>query len=342
MPSLRLSAKANIVGDGSDWAVEAMLRFSLIRLRGWAHPWNGALPAGRRFPRSISRLLDRLRTFPAEAGDEAHAPNARIAHLVATLGEGRALHDRGECDFDFALPGGAAALLADLTRTQFKVDEEIATRLPKRQGPWPSWTPVRRPARAWLGLALRLDILAEDDPQPDDPAIETMAAGARLLAIEAELRSHVLELWAVLDDADRERIRRAPGLGVNEPIDGTALLHRDQENGPEYAGPGMNLRFLFDALFEATVPEAAPRFQLIGRVTPLGWAVALTSLTTVALRKQPSAPLSAARAAVEAIAADLLVSTDPEGEAPWDDLGPLATKLLRRRDEPCVRCGKAD
>ena len=87
-PSLRFTAKAHIVANASDWAVEAMLRFSLSRLRGWAYPSTNALPPAQRFPKSIERLLARLRTFPVRVDDE-DSQNERIAHLIATLGDGR-------------------------------------------------------------------------------------------------------------------------------------------------------------------------------------------------------------------------------------------------------------
>jgi len=331
MPSLRLAAKANDMDDGSDWAVEAMLRFSLARLRGWAYPPTRAVPAAQRFPKTIERLLSRLRTFPAKAGDDAQSQMRQLAHLVATFGEGRALHARSECSFDFTLAGGAGALLVDLMRSQFRVDEELAARLPSQQAAWPNWAPVRRPARAWLGLALRLDTLAKEDPQPDDPALKTLVAGARLLSIEAQLRAQSLEVWAALEDTDRERIRRDPALGNGALLDDMALLHRSQETDPAYVGAGQNLRFLFDAVYEATARDAVPRLDLLGGVTPLGWSIVLNRLIAAAMERQPSAALYAARVAIETIAAELLISTDPVGEAPWDDLAPLASKLTEGR-----------
>ena len=306
-----------------------MLRFSLSRLRGWVYPSTAALPVGQRFPKTIGRLLVRLRTFPVKADDDEHVQMRRIAHLVATIGEGRALYARGECEYDFTMPGGAAALLADLTRPQFRVDEELAARLPRAQYLWPNWAPARRPPRAWLGLGLRISALSENDPQPDDPTLQTVAAGARLLSIEAQLRAQTLELWAMLDDADRERIRRDPTFGDAENLDDAALLHRRQETDPAYVSPGSNLRFLFDNISEATARNAGARFHLLAGVTPLGWAVALACLVAAALHKQPSSALHAARAAIESVPFDLMVSTDRDAEAPWDDLAPLASRLTQ-------------
>jgi DNA primase catalytic core len=331
IPSLRIAAKANIVGPGSDWAVEAMLRFSLTRLRGWVYPSNSALPAATRFPKSIERLLARLRTFPVKIENDENGQNERIAHLVATLSEGRALHMRSECDFDFTLPGGAAALLADLVRRLFSGDEELASRLPRHQPPWPDWTPKRRPARAWLGLALRLDALTRNDSQTNDPTLSTIAAGARLLSIEAQIRAQALELWAMLDDSDRERIRRDPIFGGDKPLDGTSLLHRDQETDLAYAGPGLNLRFLMDTISEATARNTGARFHVLDGITPLGWSVLLVTLITEAMRKRPSGALLATRTAIESVAFDLMVSTDADGEAPWDDLTPMASNLRAER-----------
>ncbi|RYD68845.1 MAG: hypothetical protein EOP84_29600, partial [Verrucomicrobiaceae bacterium] len=115
MISMRFSAQAHVSESGTDWAVEAMLRFSLTRLRGWSYPSKGIPLADRQFPATIERVLARLKSFPVGVDDVEYVRYGRIAHLVATLAEGRALHARAECDFDFTLPGGAAALLVDLT-----------------------------------------------------------------------------------------------------------------------------------------------------------------------------------------------------------------------------------
>jgi hypothetical protein len=135
----------------------------------------------------------------------------------------------------------------------------------------------------------------------------------------------------MMDDADRERIRRDPTFGGDEPLDDTALLHRNQETDPAYSGPGLNLRFLMDTITEATAQNAGARFHVLAGVTPVGWAVLLVSLITDVLRKQPSAALHAARAAIDSIAVDLMASIDPNGEAPWDDLAPLASKLTKEK-----------
>ena len=135
----------------------------------------------------------------------------------------------------------------------------------------------------------------------------------------------------MMDDADRERIRRDPTFGGDEPLDDTALLHRNQETDPAYSGPGLNLRFLMDTISEATAQNAGARFHVLAGVTPAGWAVLLASLITDALRRQPSIALHAARSAIDSIAVDLMAGIDPTGEAPWDDLAPLASKLTKEK-----------
>ncbi|RYD82971.1 MAG: hypothetical protein EOP84_08595 [Verrucomicrobiaceae bacterium] len=187
---------------------------------------------------------------------------------------------------------------------------------------------MRRPARAWFGLALRLDLLTAADLLSHDPALAALAAGARILSIEAQLRAQTLERWASLDDFDRESIRRSPpSFSENLPLDDTALLHRDQETDPAHIGPGLNVRFLFDTLFEATAREAGTRFDLLAGVTPLGWSAALIALLTAAMRTQPSPELHAARSAIEGVAANLLESSDDSVDAPWDDLAPIIREL---------------
>ena len=143
LSSVSLSAPAFIPQPELDWAQEALLRVSLYRLRGrslrLSRPLRMSTTTG--LPLTIERVLRRLETFPLDS-----TADSRLAHLVATLGAGRALEARLGTKIDPCMPGGTIALLADLARPQFRSDEELALRLPGNDEPMPGWflTPSMR------------------------------------------------------------------------------------------------------------------------------------------------------------------------------------------------------
>src|SRR6185436_19059071 len=103
--------------------------------------------------------------------------------------EGRAIQIRINSRIDPETPGGAIALLIEMVRGQFHADEELALRLPEIKE-LPSWALTRRPARALVALSKRLELLTDEDPQKDqDPTVAWLACGARLLAVEANIRA---------------------------------------------------------------------------------------------------------------------------------------------------------
>lgn len=291
--SQRLSARAIVTEPQDDWATEAMLRFSLFRLRGRGLPTRPLrLASNTNLPITIERLLRRLETFPEDDGTGTGILG--LAHLVATLGEGRAIQTRIRSRLDPEAVGGGAALLGEMVRAQFRADEELAQRLPDTIN-LPAWAPLRRPARSLLALAQRLELLAEADLQREfDPTIAILAAGTRLLAIEANLRAQGLELWSIVEPATREKfIKMPPGLAA-WGLDGEALLHNQQtalieralskeESATTQQAPNQvewrNVRDLFQQLHRATLEGQRVHWPALAGITPLGWLVVIGALS---------------------------------------------------------------
>ena len=325
----RFSESANRLESTGDWTVEAMLRYSLVRLRGTAFPSNAPVPVGQDFPASIERVLGRMETFPDSLSNGVNREFACLAHLFATLAEGRALYALSECDFDWTLPGGAVALLTHLAAGVFRVDEELAQHLPANADAWPTSLPKRRQSLAWLGVALRVGRLAAADPRHhSDRTLSMVATGARLLAFQAEVRAQALEHWARLDAVARDRIRRQPPvLGSAWPLDDTALLHRRQAAATEVVrteGTEANVQFLFDTLSDATAKVPMNCFALLEGITPLGWLVVLATLAATFQERGSTGPgvkhtgmLPDLHRRLANVATLISVSGDSEGEQPW-------------------------
>lgn len=145
--SQRLTAPSRVTAQHADWATEAMLRFSLYRLRGTGLPPKPlSISEDSHLPITVERLLRRLESFPDGSG------TVTLSHLLATIGESRAVQARLSSRLDPVTVGGGVALLAEIARAQFHNDEELAKQLPNPDD-LPEWAPLRRPARAWLALA---------------------------------------------------------------------------------------------------------------------------------------------------------------------------------------------
>ena len=334
--SLRLSVPAIESGKNGEWAVDAMLRFSLHRLRG------SSLPAGKMsedtesgLPRTIERVLRRLQGYPAALETTQLLP--QLAYLLATLAEGRALYCRSESTLDPAAPGAAVSLLADIVKTQFHPDEELASQLPQPKID-ETRCPKRRPALAWFLLSERLEQLVDHDPlRETDPTLQTLAAGARVLALETQLRSQALEQWALLRAARHAEMSESTvdigawGLGSD------CLLCRSQQNpgdAVEVSAGNDGVPSLMKTLHRATSDNSATAWNLLDDFTPLGWLVVLGSLTGILPGGSHGRGLSE-RATLTRdhhqnladLANALAASADDSTDRPWGDLQSTVRRL---------------
>lgn len=353
--SQRLSARAIVTEPQDDWATEAMLRFSLYRLRGSGLPTSPLrLAPDSYLPITVERLLRRLEKFPDEGGIVG------LAHLMATLGEGRAIQARTRSRLDAETVGGGMALLVEIVRGQFRTDEELAQRLPDTDQ-LPVWAPLRRPARAWFALAQRLELLVKVDPQREyDPTIALLASGTRVLAVEANLRAQALELWSLLDPVSREKFSNMPPSLLAWGLDGEALLHHQQTTAierdlsraesnptePNDTSPTLNstkqpptevtnpvewrnVRYLFQQLYWATLEGQRVQWSTLAGITPLGWLVVIGALGGALSGEwrgslaNPSL-LGEVSEILKRLATKLALAGDGDNDLPWGGLRPIA------------------
>jgi DNA primase catalytic core len=319
----RLSTHALITEQGDDWAREAMLRFSLCRLRGLGLPTRPLrLSSETNLPITIERLLRRLEKFPSDYGSTGLTG---FSHLVATLAEGRAIQTRINSRTDPETPGGAVALLIEMVRVQFRADEEFALRLPESE--LPIWSPVRRPARALIALSQRFELLADADPEGDqDPTVKWLACGARLLAVEANIRAQALELWSLVEPNIREKFVENPPDLTAWNLDTEVLLHNQQielterdDQQPEWR----NVKGVFQQLQRATIEGQRVRWSALSGITPIGWLVILGalsgSLTGEWRGALPGGPAvdSEGFEGLSLLAAKLSLASDVDDDLPW-------------------------
>jgi hypothetical protein len=260
----RLGFRPGVDAD-DDWAIEKMLSYGLLRLRG-VIPVPQAQPpdADSGLPPPVERVLKQMEGFP---GLDA-APLARVAAVVAMFADGRAMAKRSKLAGNPAVFGAAAAMLAEMAQCQFDRHEEVAHKLAPPQ-PLPQLPPVRRPVLAWCQLASRLDaLLLHALPGPARETLLAFAAGTRILAIQAMMRAQVVELWTAMSQSEREYAQEQEPNLADWKLDPQSLLHRQQ-------GKGSPVQYLFREFIDSTITAGSPRFGSLDEITPLGWAVLL-------------------------------------------------------------------
>jgi hypothetical protein len=339
LKSLHLSARALGKEGEEEWIVEAMLRFGLHRLRGAIPPVARlSVEPQSDIPLTIERVLKRFEEFPS--GKTASHRSEKLAFLLSTLAEGRALYHRGETTLDPAMPGGVAMLLAEMVRPQFKPDETLAKELPGVAVVEPPIA-VRRPALAWHGLSERLARLASLDPlRHEDVTISALAAGARIISLATNVRSQALEHWASLDSRSRSKLVES-ALDLSPwNLDSTCLLIRPQTGGSAAKkdlakSDASSVSLLLRTVDRATADNSASSWNLLDEITPLGWMVVLgvvsgllrgshhgrgtplLSTLTVGDQARISEGMARLATAMAANAADS--EADPD-DYPWGDL----------------------
>ncbi|MDZ7616844.1 MAG: hypothetical protein U1E05_07570, partial [Patescibacteria group bacterium] len=307
----------------ASWASRRMVSYSLRRLRG--NPPLAILPPVSKekpWPRCIERILDRMERFPA-VDEPTHA---QIAFLVAMFAEGRALAERNRCqsasEGQQGLAGYATALLAKLTRCQFRADEELSEHLPEiGVTDLESEISLRRHSLAWYRLSCRLSPLVTADPCADvDPTLKALAAGTRLLAIAVTLQSQVLEQWALLKPASQEQFCAHRPDPVGWELEANLFVHWHQGDRE------MPLDFLWSEFSKATSGHLASPF-LLEHITPLGWLILLGAMAGFlpgaeggpGIRYQEDVR-EELRQGLSALGRGLAAPCEDERDLPWGDM----------------------
>jgi DNA primase catalytic core len=288
VPSQRFDSPYSSVDESSwgaanehRWALETLLRASFYQLCGRYLPSGTHELAGEpAFPRSVERVLERLERYPDGVREDRKW--TRLAVVLSALVESRVANARTRASLQLnpAQPGAATAMLASLIQEQCRVDARLAEELrsvPMRR----SVAPKRRPVLAWSEFADRIDGLAQlqeaETSSPPDLSLRAMAAGARLIAVQTQLRCQALELWHLVPPSERKRfLESADALAeINYwDLGGDSLLHQ-KDRGESDGGTTAfsNVTSLFLQLDVATRIETRRGWQLLAGVTPLGWLV---------------------------------------------------------------------
>jgi hypothetical protein len=221
----------------------------------------------RGLPSNIERQLTRLESF-----DDAN-PNSvvHLGHLLEASAEARAAELLRESPAPLAVAGALSAVFTSVARAASRSERIFAQNLPR---PHSGIVTHRRTVDLWLDASSRLDGLLVDNPSI---GLRTAAAGMRVVAIARLAQTLTLEVWSLLSDEDIARLAYfAPDptdLGLPEEI---LLVGGRQSQRSPVAGD--QVVQLIATLTHHAGPGAAARDSL-GQITPLGWVVALATVT---------------------------------------------------------------
>lgn len=297
--------------DEYEWALESLLRFSLYRLCGkTALSSSGRVAFGRALPKSIERVLERLRMFPDKASDATRWTQLGIVLGARVETRFAAMRSGSSFSFDPQQRGAGTALLAQSMRAQVLFDTRLSALLPQPKAA--QFLPRRRAVLAWYMLSLRIEALLDairlETGKEPDIALLAFSAGLRLTAIETQLRSQALELIFFNSDARRQLAAVSPDSVTVQSwnLDGTELFHEvsarvrrraeaqeafdaaaergsgesekerhsiETRNELDDAEKRDGVSFLFRAIELSTSAGNRRGWQELSRVTPLGWAV---------------------------------------------------------------------
>lgn len=225
------------------------------------------LPEGR-LPAGIERQLSRLETF----GDEAD-PALHLAHLLEAGAEARAAEMLRETPAPLQAPGALSAVFRSIGRAASRSEKIFAQNLPAALIAAEDLT-NRRTVDLWLAGASRLDGFGSEKTSL---GLKTAAAAMRVLAIAKLAQALTLEVWALFPDDDRHRLAHfAPAAADLELPDEVLLISTHQtQRSPDAADQVVRL---IAALLQHASPGSTARGAL-DQITPLGWIVALATVT---------------------------------------------------------------
>lgn len=261
-PGTRFSAAGLDMTENS-LPLEIFARHSFARLRGPKDSTAGAafrVTGTGELPSTIRKALDKIPRFcdAFSRGDNRQL----FGLLFSDLFEDHLR--RFNIDFASGVLSCSESLIGACRRLLHGADAKIAVDLPST--PEPSNRFKRRPARAWIAFADRLQLLSNGK---DDVSvwIDLITTGYRLLGIFENVRAQALERWAVLPLENRASGKWSFGLshwGI-----GPELLVMDP----------YEVHSLEDLIEQATSQSSPRSLQSLDQITLLGWLGILSALS---------------------------------------------------------------
>lgn len=277
-------------------------------------------------PSVIHRQLSRLESFNDADAD----PIVQLAYLLEAGAEARAADLLRDSPAPLRAPGSLSSVFRSVGRSAARAEKIFTENLPL-----PAVRPLtnRRSADLWLAAATRLDALPES---ASSDGVKSVAAALRVVGLARLLQSLALEVWSLLSDEDWRRLGHFVPVVADLDLGDEILL---VAGGPTQQSPQAEDQAarLMSVLLDHATPGATARGAM-DRVTPLGWVVALATVTgLVDLRRLPSGEaenvsrpeLIAARADPRASAKGMT----PDERRLWDLLTEIATYLAAATDQ---------
>jgi DNA primase catalytic core len=263
----RLSVAALEPDDSLESIPFYMMQLTVPRLCG-AFMGRSRTPVtpGQGLPAAIEHQLERLEALSTVPDNALHL--ARLLELGAETKAAELLRDSPA---PLQVAGALSAVFGAVGRAASRAEPIFAEHLPT-----PKAQPKtnRRIVDLWLAGASRLEGLG---PGRTTIGLETSAAAMRVLAIARLLEALTLEVWSLLSDDDRRRIEAfSPDPGDLDLPQEILLVSRAQPQRSPTADD--QVVRLLSVLAQHAAPGATARSTL-EQITPLGWLVALATVT---------------------------------------------------------------
>jgi DNA primase catalytic core len=279
------SDKVDPESSDRQWAMTKLILFSLQRLCGRT-PNSSYVRESAEVPKSLRRVLDRLRSFPASALDANGYQG--LAVVLASVFETRFAAARfdnyGDQEWQ-QKSGAAASILARIARRVIYNDKQLATRLPRATT---DRIVRRRSVAAWLSFATRIHKLQEqigDDKAALQTPLLGYCNGLAITGLGDLLRCLTLETIAA-DKNLHEQIASLNPSSVSLAdwcLDGFELFTYLNSETSTTDRVKTEVEALLVSLKRGLAYDNRHQSKDLGRITPLGWAV-LVGVATGFLR----------------------------------------------------------
>ncbi len=217
-------------------------------------------------PLAIERQLKRLETI-ADGTDAT----ANLAELLEAGAEARAAELLSDARAPLQIAGSLSASFAAFGRAAARSERIFTENLPPAA---PFLLTHRRTVDLWLASASRYDQLS---PSPERIGLTTAAAAMRMVAVAKLAQALTLEVWALLTDQDWQHIGSwIPSLAEFELPDEALLI---AAAGKQRSLPLHDQTVRLIGALRTHASSGATARAALDQITPLGWIVALATIT---------------------------------------------------------------